>query len=79
MSLTKRAFEHQTANPMRQTVTRLESAHLRVQSALEAADNAPASFETLEVISRALVAATSDLERVHIDLDALTNQERIRA
>ncbi len=48
---------------------RLESARTRVRFALCEADEGEPTFDTLDAISRALVAAQSELERVAIDLD----------
>jgi len=53
---------------------RLESARTRVRFALCCADDGEPTFDTLDAISRALVAATSDSERVQVDLDALTHR-----
>ena len=52
---------------------RLETARQRVRFALCCADEDEATFATLDSISRALVAATSELEHVAIELDALAN------
>ncbi len=56
---------------------RLESARQRVRLALQFADDGELSYETLSIISRALVAATSELEHVSVELDAMTNRERM--
>ncbi len=70
MSLSKRQFERQP------TLTdRLESARTRVRFALCCADDGDVSVDTLDAISRALVAATSELETLAIQLD--THQERM--
>jgi hypothetical protein len=69
MSLSKRQFERQPT-----PADRLESARTRVRFALCCADDGEPSFDTLDAISRALVAATSELETLAIDLD--THQER---
>jgi hypothetical protein len=66
-----------THAPLPRTPTpsdKLESARTRVRFALCCADEGEPTFDTLEAISRALVAATSDLERVQVDLDALTHR-----
>jgi hypothetical protein len=68
MSLSKRQFERQPTPS-----DKLESARTRVRFALCCADDGEPTFDTLDAISRALVAATSDLERVQVDLDALTH------
>ncbi len=65
-----------THAPLPRTPTpsdKLESARTRVRFALACADDGEPTFDTLDAISRALVAATSDLERVQVDLDALTH------
>ncbi len=54
---------------------RLESARTRVRFALCCADSDEPTFDTLDAISRALVAATSELETLAIDLD--TYRERM--
>jgi hypothetical protein len=54
---------------------RLESARTRVRFALACADDGDVSVDTLDAISRALVAATSDLETLAIELD--THRERM--
>ena len=72
MSLTKRLYEQQPS-----ATDRLESIRSRVRFALCCADDGKPTFATLDEISRALVAAQSELERLAIDLD--THQERIRA
>ena len=74
MSLSKTQFERQpTANPMRQTAAdRLESVRARVRSALLAADEGQPTFATLDSISRSLVAATSDLGTLAVELETHT-------
>ena len=65
-----------THAPLTRTPTiagRLENARTRVRFALCCADDGEPTFDTLDAISRALVGATSDLERVQVDLDALTH------
>jgi hypothetical protein len=70
MGFTKRLYEQQP------TLTdRLENARTRVRFALCAADEGEPTFDTLDAISRALVAATSELETLAIDLD--THRERM--
>jgi hypothetical protein len=54
MSLSKRQFERQPT-----ATQRLESARARVRFALCCADDDEPTFDTLDAISRALVAATS--------------------
>jgi hypothetical protein len=63
--------------PRLTTADRLENARTRVRFALCCADEGEATFVTLDAISRSLVAATSELERVAIDLDAILNRERM--
>jgi hypothetical protein len=58
---------------------RLESARTRVRFALCCADSDEPTFATLDAISRALVAATSDLSQLAVELDALLNHERMSA
>ena len=70
MSLSKRYFERQPT-----ATQRLESARQRVRLALCCADEGEPTFATLDSISRALVAATSDLETLAIELD--THRERM--
>jgi hypothetical protein len=85
MSLTKRNLEQQTASDARRTTPgqviarQLESVRCRVRFALCAADEGDPSFATLEDISRALVAATSELERIAVEVETLLNLERISA
>jgi hypothetical protein len=57
------------------TADRLQTARQRVRLALQFADGGELTIETLDIISRALVAATSELERVAIELD--TRRERM--
>ncbi len=71
MSLSKRYFERQST-----PVDKLESARTRVRFALCCADDGEPTFDTLEAISRALVAASSELETLAVELDALLHQER---
>jgi hypothetical protein len=71
MSLSKRYFERQPT-----AADRLENARCHVRRALCAADEGEPTFDTLDRISRALVAATSELERLAIDLDTHANLER---
>jgi hypothetical protein len=66
MSVSKRHYEQQPT-----TAERLQNAQSRVKFALRRADEGEATFETLDEISRALIAANSDLEIVSIELDAL--------
>ncbi len=70
MSFTKRLYEQQPT-----ATQRLESARTRVRFALCCADSDEPTFDTLDAISRALVAATSELETLAIDLD--TYHERM--
>jgi hypothetical protein len=70
MSFTKRLYEQQPT-----ATQRLESARTRVRFALCCADEGEPTFDTLDAISRALVAATSELETLAIDLD--TYHERM--
>lgn len=66
------------ANPMRRTAAdRLEHARRRVRFALGFADGGELTYETLDIISRALVAVTSELECVAIELDTFMNHERM--
>jgi hypothetical protein len=58
---------------------RLESARTRVRFALCAADEGEPTFDTLDAISRALVAATSELETLAIQLDTHADNERMSA
>jgi hypothetical protein len=58
---------------------RLESARTRVRFALCCADDGEPTFDTLDAISRALVAATSELETLAIQLDTHANSERMSA
>jgi hypothetical protein len=58
---------------------RLESARTRVRFALCCADECEPTFDTLDAISRALVAATSELETLAIDLDTPARNERMSA
>ncbi len=74
MSLSKRYFERQST-----PVDKLESARTRVRFALCCADDGEPTFDTLDAISRALVAATSDLSQLAVELDALLNHERMSA
>jgi hypothetical protein len=55
---------------------RLESARTRVRFALCCADSDAPTFDTLDAISRALVAATSDLSHLAADLNTHMNNER---
>ncbi len=55
---------------------RLENARTRVRFALCAADEGEPTFDTLDAISRALVAATSELETLAIELETYTYHER---
>jgi len=72
MSLSKRQFERQPT-----TAQRLENARQRVRFALCAADDGEPTYDTLDAISRALVAATSELETLAIELDTLLSCERM--
>ena len=56
---------------------RLENARRRVRFALQCADNGDASFDTLRDISHALVAAQSEFGRLAVELDVLTNRQRM--
>lgn len=67
---------HDTATPT--PAARLEQARRRVRVALNAADEGEPSFDTLEAISRALVAANSDLEAVAVDFDTRPRSEVAR-
>ncbi len=58
---------------------RLASARTRVRFALCCADDGEPTFDTLDAISRALVAATSELETLAIQLDTHANSERMSA
>ena len=58
---------------------RLESARARVRFALCCADTSEPTFDTLDAISRALVAATSELETLAIQLDTHATSERMSA
>jgi hypothetical protein len=55
---------------------RLESARTRVRFALCCADSDEPTFATLDAISRALVAATSELETLAVELETYTYHER---
>ncbi len=71
-----------THAPLTRTPTpsdKLESARTRVRFALCCADSDEPTFDTLDAISRALVAATSELETLAIDLDTHANSERMSA
>jgi len=72
MSLSKRLYERQPT-----TGERLQNAQKQVRFALRRADEGEATFETLDEISRALIAANSDLEIVSVDLDALLHSRRV--
>lgn len=72
MSLSKRLYEQQST-----IGERLDNARKRVQNAIRRADEAEATFDTLDEISRALIAANSDLEIVSIELDTLLHRERL--
>ena len=72
MSLSKRQFERQPT-----ATQRLESARCRVRFALCCADSDEPTFDTLDAISRALVAATSELETLAIQLDTHAGSERM--
>ena len=74
MSFTKRFYEQQPT-----ATQRLESARTRVRFALCCADDGEPTFDTLDAISRALVAATSELETLAIQLDTHANSERMSA
>jgi hypothetical protein len=56
---------------------RLESARTRVRFALACADEGEPTYDNLDSISRALVAATSDLETLAIELDTHATSERM--
>ena len=56
---------------------RLESARARVRFALCCADDGEPTYDNLDSISRALVAATSELETLAIDLDTPARNERM--
>ncbi len=62
--------------PRLTTADRLENARQRVRFALLSADEGEPTFATLDAISRALVAATSELETLAIDLDTPARNER---
>ncbi len=85
MSFSKRCYEQQTVSDARcstpgQVIAKqLESVRCRVRFALGAADEGDPSFATLEDISRALVAATSELERIAVEVETLLNLEMISA
>ncbi len=66
---------HAPATRQPTTTQRLESARTRVRFALCCADTSEPTFDTLDAISRALVAATSELETLAIELD--THRERM--
>jgi hypothetical protein len=55
---------------------RLESARTRVRFALCCADDGEPTFATLDAISRALVAATSELSQLAVELETYTYHER---
>jgi len=61
------------------TTQRLESARALVRFALCCADDGEPTFDTLDAISRALVAATSELETLAIDLATHASSERMSA
>jgi hypothetical protein len=68
-----------THAPLPRTPTladRLESARTRVRFALCCADSDEPTFDTLDAISRALVAATSELETLAVELETYTYHER---
>ena len=67
MSFSKRLYEQQPS-----VVDRLESIRSRVHHALCCADDGKPTFATLDEISRALVAAKSDLARLAVELEPLT-------
>jgi hypothetical protein len=63
MSFSKRLYEQQPS-----VADRLENARSRVRFALCCADDGKPTFATLDEISRALVAATSDLSALAAEL-----------
>ncbi len=71
MSLSKRQFERQPS-----IADTLENARSRVRHALCCADDGKPTFATLDEISRALVAATSDLSALATELGTHMSIER---
>ncbi len=72
MSLSKRYFEQQPT-----PAERLRNARSRVNFALQTAGESEPTFDTLDEIARALVAANRELETLEIDVEALLNHERM--
>jgi len=72
MSLSKRYFEQQPT-----PAERLQNARFRVMFALRTAGEGEPTFDTLDEIARALVAANRELETLEIDVEALLNHERM--
>ncbi len=72
MSLSKRYFEQQP-----NASERLRNARSRVNFALQTAGEGEPTFDTLDEIARALVAANRELETLEIDVEALLNHERM--
>jgi hypothetical protein len=72
MSLSKRYFEQQP-----NASERLHNARSHVPFALQTAAEGEPTFDTLDEIARALVAANRELETLEIDVEALLNHERM--
>ncbi len=72
MSLSKRYFEQQPT-----PAERLQNARSRVNFALQTAGESEPTFDTLDEIARALVAASRELATLEIDVEALLNRERM--
>ncbi len=70
---------------MPQSITRpltvadtLQSARARVRFALRCVDEGDVSVDTFDAVSRALVAATSELNRVAVELDVLLRNPKTK-
>ena len=72
MSLSKRYFEQQPT-----PAERLRNARSRVNFALQTAGESEPTFDTLDEIARALVAANRELATLEIDVEALLRRELI--
>jgi hypothetical protein len=69
-----------THAPLTRTPTiagRLENARTRVRFALCCADEGEPTFDTLDAISRALVAANSELEIIAVEIETYTHRARL--
>jgi len=68
---------HAPATRQPTATQRLESARTRVRFALCCADSDEPTFATLDAISRALVAANSELEIIAVEIETYTHRARL--